>query len=170
MASLILRTLHTISVLINKKSFLLAHFIIGRAAKMQTHLTGVGVHLPDFPGQPIAVVALSRLRQGHWLPVLHAHAPTQVLLWVWAAAAPLASLRIVPVGASPKKPWFIVTTSNLGKSSLGQPLKPFHGNVAWIIELNSKFPFYFLWPCSRISTPRQSEIRCCIPKRLKKEE
>lgn len=39
-ACLILRTLHTISVRVNKKSFLTAHFVIRVAAKMQTHLRG----------------------------------------------------------------------------------------------------------------------------------
>lgn len=51
-ASLILRTLHTISVLINKKSFLLAHFIIRGAAKMQTHLPGWEFTSVIFPGSP----------------------------------------------------------------------------------------------------------------------
>lgn len=51
-ASLILRTLHTISVLINKKSFLPAHFIIRGAAKMQTHLTGWESTAVIFPGSP----------------------------------------------------------------------------------------------------------------------
>lgn len=59
-ASLILRTLHTISVLINKKSFLLAHFITRGAAEMQTHLKGWEFTSVIFPGVVGALDGLGR--------------------------------------------------------------------------------------------------------------
>lgn len=84
-ASLILRTLHTISVLINKKSFLLAHFIIRGAAKMQTHLTGLEFTSVIFPG--------SLAQWGPWadwsIGCLHCPCPHPLPgVWLWTAAAP----------------------------------------------------------------------------------
>ena len=170
-ASLILRTLHTISVLINKKSFLLAHFIIRGAAKMQTHLTGWEFTSVIFPGSPA--------RQGSWvgwgggvrcLRCPRTHPLPGTCPGYGAVAAPPAPPRMAPAGASPKQPQLTVTPSNVGKSFLVQPLKPFHGSLTCIIELDGKLTFYFLWPCSRISALRQSEKRCCVTKRLKNEK
>lgn len=171
-ASLILRTLHTISVLINKKSFLLAHFIIRGAAKMQTHLMGWEFTSVIFPGSPA--------RRGPWVGwgggVRCLHCPRthprpgacpgygqQLPPW-------LPPPRTAPAGASPKQPQLALTPSNPGKSFLVQPLKPFRGSLTCIIELDGKFTFYFLWLCSRISALRQSEKRCCVTKKLKKKK
>lgn len=148
-ASLILRTLHTISVLINKKTFLLAHFIIRGAAKMQTHLTGWEFTSVIFPG---TVGALGRL--GHRLPALPTPPlPAQGL--IMDSSCPQAPPRTAPPGATARQTQLTVTPSNPGKFFLVQPLEPFHGSLTHITKLNGKFIFYFLGPCSRISNLRQ---------------
>lgn len=104
-ASLILRTLHTISVLINKKSFLLAHFIIRGAAKVQTHLTGWEFTSMIFPG--------SQAQWGPWadwgIDCSHPHPLPG--LGLWTAAVPQAPPRIAPLGVTARQPQLTVTPS-----------------------------------------------------------
>lgn len=143
-ASLILRTLHTISVLINKKSLLLAHFIIRGAAKMQTHLTGWEFTSGIFPGSPA--------QRGPWaLTACAAHAPAPARALIRDSSCPQPP-KGCPSGVTARQPQLTGTPSNPGKLFLVQPFEPFHGSLTHITEFNGKFIFYFLAPCSRIST------------------
>lgn len=138
-ASLILRTLHTISVLINKKSFLLAHFIIRGAAKMQTHLTGWEFTSVIFPG--------SLAQWGPWAAwgtaACTAHAPTPCLGFDYGQQLPPGSPKNCPSGCHCQAATAHCHTIKSRQIFLGLTIRESFFMLVWPISQNSAVNSYF---------------------------
>lgn len=103
--------------------------------------------------------ALGRLE--YWLPALPMPPPPARSL-IMDSSCPQAPPRTAPLGVTARQPQLSVTSSNPGNFFLVQPLEPFHGSLTHITERSGKLIFYFLGPCSRISTIRRSKKIFCV--------